>query len=70
LCWKARTSATPEPCEALFVVGARRRTAAIVQAGLGHVGITDPSQAKKYTERTKTWFDHRREIRRCRPPST
>ncbi|MER5624894.1 DUF4158 domain-containing protein [Streptosporangium sp. NPDC002544] len=30
------------------------------------LGITGPSQVKKYTERTETRFDHQWEIRRVR----
>jgi TnpA family transposase len=30
----------------------------------GQLGVTDPSQVKRYTERTKTRFDHQWEIRR------
>ena len=32
----------------------------------GQLGVADPSQVKKYTERTKTRFDHQWEIRQVR----
>jgi len=38
---------------------------AVLDFVAGQLGISDPSQVKKYTERAKTRFDHQREIRRA-----
>src|SRR5260370_31710272 len=38
---------------------------AVLDFVAGQLGVADPSQVKKYTERVNTRFDHQREIRRA-----
>jgi hypothetical protein len=38
---------------------------AVLDFVAGQLGVADPSQVKRYTERTKTRFDHQWEIRRA-----